>query len=189
MQDVSTSAVFSDTGSCVVAVHRGHVSVHKNEAIVVVILIGFLYLVKCLLAVVDRVNYLAYLNLIFLARECHHDIVFEGDEELNKIIVNSLLLEKNEFDDNLNELYLKTNYSINEVSKNSKGQVEAYRSNISIEVIISKNIQILKNKKIEKNFSYNDMDNRIKLLEYQNNVKNNIVKSSLEEIILFFNLK
>ena len=117
------------------------------------------------------------------------NIVFEGDEELNKIIVNSLLLEKNEFDDNLNELYLKTNYSINEASKNSKGQVEAYRSNISIEVIISKNNQILKNKKIDKNFSYNNTDNRFKLLEYQNDVKNNLVNSSLEEIILFFNLK
>ena len=33
------------------------------------------------------------------------------------------------------------------------------------------------------------MDNRFKLLEYQNDVKNNLVNSSLEEIILFFNLK
>ena len=132
-------------------------------------------------------------NAVYLNNDLENfkfsNIVFEGDEELNKIIVNSLLLEKNEFDDNLNELYLKTNYSINEVSKNSKGQVEAYRSNISIEVIISKNNQILKNKKIDKNFSYNNMDNRFKLLEYQNNVKNNLVNSSLEEIILFFNLK
>jgi|TARA_B100000780_G_C21113347_1_gene450161 hypothetical protein len=117
------------------------------------------------------------------------NIIFEGDKKITKMIVNSLSLEKNEFDDTLNELNLKTDFSVDAISKNSKGQVEAYRSNITIEVIISKNNRILKNKKINKNFSYNNMDNRFELVEYQNEVKTNLVNSSIEEIILFFNLK
>ena len=88
------------------------------------------------------------------------NIILEGDKKITKMIVNSLSLEKNEFDDTLNELNLKTDFSVDAISKNSKGQVEAYRSNITIEVIISKNNRILKNKKINKNFSYNNMDNR-----------------------------
>jgi len=117
------------------------------------------------------------------------NIILEGDNKITKMIVNSLSLEKNEFDDTLNELNLKTDFSVDVISKNSKGQVEAYRSNITIEVIISKNNRILKNKKINKNFSYNNMDNRFELVEYQNEVKTNLVNSSIEEIILFFNLK
>ena len=117
------------------------------------------------------------------------NIILEGDKKITKMIVNSLSLEKNEFDDTLNELNLKTDFSVDAISKNSKGQVEAYRSNITIEVIISKNNRILKNKKINKNFSYNNMDNRFELVEYQNEVKTNLVNSSIEEIILFFNLK
>ena len=117
------------------------------------------------------------------------NIILEGDKKITKMIVNSLSLEKNDFDDTLNELNLKTDFSVDAISKNSKGQVEAYRSNITIEVIISKNNRILKNKKINKNFSYNNMDNRFELVEYQNEVKTNLVNSSIEEIILFFNLK
>ena len=117
------------------------------------------------------------------------NIILEGDKKITKMIVNSLSLEKNDFDDTLNEINLKTDFSVDAISKNSKGQVEAYRSNITIEVIISKNNRILKNKKINKNFSYNNMDNRFELVEYQNEVKTNLVNSSIEEIILFFNLK
>ena len=76
LEDVSVSAVFSDTNSCVVTIHRGHVGVNENEAIVTVILICFLYLVKSFLTIVNRVNDLAYLVLIFFAWESHHDIVF-----------------------------------------------------------------------------------------------------------------
>ena len=105
------------------------------------------------------------------------------------MIINSLSLKKDELNNNLNELLLRSNYRINETSKNSKGQVETYRSNVSVEIVINKGNKILTMKKIEKSFSYNKRDNRFELIEYQKQVKTNLINSSIEEIILFLNLE
>ena len=118
-----------------------------------------------------------------------YEINLEGDTKINRMIINSLSLKKNALDYNLNNLLLRTNYKIDETSKNSKGQVKTYRSFIVVEVVISKNNKILRTKKIEKNFSYNNISNRYKLVEYQNKIKTDLINSSVEEIILFLNLK
>ena len=118
-----------------------------------------------------------------------YEITLEGDEKINKIIINSLSLKKDELNNNLNGLLLRSDYRISETSKNSKGQVETYRSNVSVEIVVNKSNKILKKKKIEKSFSYNKTNNRFELVEYQKQVKTNLINSSIEEIILFLNLE
>ena len=109
-------------------------------------------------------------------------------EQFHKIIISSLSLKKDVLNDNLNKLFLRTNYRIDETSKNSKGKVKTYRSVIIVEVDISKNNKILNSKKIEKNFSYNNVSNKYELVEYQNKIKTDLIDGILEEIILFLNL-
>jgi len=63
-------------------------------------------------------------------------IIIEGEKDINRKIINSLSLKENEFDDTLNNLLIESSYEIQETSKNSKGQVQSYRSIIKVNLII-----------------------------------------------------
>ena len=115
-------------------------------------------------------------------------IVSIGDQRLNKKIINTVGLLESEFNESLNELSLETNFDIEETSKNSKGQVETYRSVINVKLTIKKDEKILKSKNFLKEFSYNNKDNKFELTQYQSKIKNNLINKSSEEILLFLNL-
>ena len=116
-------------------------------------------------------------------------IIIEGDPNINKKIINSLSLRENEFNDTLNDLLINSSYEIMETSRNSKGQVQSYRSIIIANLLISnKNNTILK-KSFLKDFSYPNKDNKFELVQYQNDIKNNLINKIIEDIILFINLQ
>ena len=116
-------------------------------------------------------------------------IIIEGDTNINKKIINSLSLKENEFNDTLNDLLINSSYEIMETSRNSKGQVQSYRSIIVANLLISnKNNTILK-KSFLKDFSYPNKDNKFELVQYQNDIKNNLINKIIEDIILFINLQ
>ena len=118
----------------------------------------------------------------------YNKIVLIGDERINKQIINIIGLKENKSNNSQKELTLKTNFDVKETSKNSKGQIETYRSIITIQLIIKKNERILKNKSFLNEFSYNNKTNKFELTQYQNEIKNNLINKSSEEILLFLNL-
>ena len=111
-----------------------------------------------------------------------------GDKKLNRKIIYAVGLKENSSKSNLNDLILETNFKIEETSKNSKGQVETYRSIINIQLTIQKNGEIIKSKKFLNDFSYNNKNNKFELTQDQNEIKNNLINKSSEEILLFLNL-
>ncbi len=115
------------------------------------------------------------------------EVILEGNQDLNNQVINSLSLKRNNENKALNELYLKTFYKIDETSKNSKGQVQSYRSTISLNLEISKDGEIIKNRMFKKEFSYSSKNNKFDLVQYQDEIKNNLIKEIIEEIILFLN--
>ena len=115
-------------------------------------------------------------------------IILIGDERINKQIINIVGLKKNESNSLENELTLKTNFNIKETSKNSKGQIQTYRSTISVQLIIKKNEKIINSKYFLNEFSYNNKTNKFELQQYQNEIKVNLINKSSEEILLFLNL-
>ena len=64
-----------------------------------------------------------------------NNIILIGDNKINRQIISAVGLE--ETSSNQNELILKSNYTVEETSKNSKGKVETYRSSINLQLIIS----------------------------------------------------
>jgi len=116
-------------------------------------------------------------------------IILKGRSDLNRKIINTLSIKGNEKNNNLNELLLITDYKIEETSKNSKGQVQSYKSTIIVDVIISKNEKTVEKKKIIKNFTYGNKDKKFKLVEYQNKIKENLINEIIAELILFLNLR
>ncbi len=113
-------------------------------------------------------------------------IVSNGDSRINKQIINSVNLKENISSNH--ELTLTTAYDVEETSKNSKGQVETYRSIINTQLIIKKDEKIIKNKNFSNEFSYNNKNNKYELTKYQNEIKNNLINELTEEIILFLKL-
>ncbi len=115
-----------------------------------------------------------------------NEIILEGDDRINKQIIDNLNLEI-DFSSR-QTVSLKTNYTIEETSKNSKGQVETYRSIINTVLTIKNETEIIETKNLSAETSYNNKDNKFELTKYQNEVKNNLINKISEEIILILNL-
>ncbi|WP_075522917.1 hypothetical protein [Candidatus Pelagibacter communis] len=129
-----------------------------------------------------------YVNKNLTEKE-YYKITLEGDENINKKIINSLSLKVNEFDNNLNSLSLKTSFEESVTSKNSKGQIESYKSQITLNLIISKKEKNILNKTFIEQFSYSNKDNKFELVNYQEEVKDNLINKIIEDVILHINLK
>ena len=117
-----------------------------------------------------------------------NNIILIGDEKLNNKIINAVGIKENRTNNKLNELIIKSTFDIEETSKNSKGQVITYRSIINVQLTIKSNEKVIKNKNFLNEFSYNNKNNKFELTQYQNEVKNNLINKSSEEILLFLNL-
>ena len=116
-------------------------------------------------------------------------ISIEGEEDINNLIINSLSIKENISDKKLGELSLSSFYKVEEISKNSKGQTETYRSTILIDIKIIKNKNIVKNKIFSDEFTYNKKDNKFELTEYQADIKKKLANGIIEDLILFLNMK
>ena len=116
------------------------------------------------------------------------EIVLKGEKDLNRIIIESLSLKESESNLSLNKIQITTNTLIEETSKNSKGQVQTYRTIINVELLITKNGELIKSKIFMEDFSYNSRDNKFELVEYQDEVRDDIIKKIIEEIVIYLNI-
>lgn len=115
------------------------------------------------------------------------DIINKGNKDLNNQIINSLSPTINKQDNSLNILALNSEYKIEQTSKNLKGQVESYRSIVSINLEILRDGQIIKSKKFNKEFSYTNKNNKFDLVQYQVEIKNNLVREIIQDVVLYLN--
>ena len=117
----------------------------------------------------------------------YQQITSNGEKDINKKIINSLKLkeDKNNFSNKI--LLLDSNSFIQETSKNTKGQVTSYRSNVKVNLIIKKDNKIIKKKDFIKSFNYSNLDNKFDLTKYQSEIKNNLINTIIEEIVIYIN--
>ena len=116
------------------------------------------------------------------------EIVLKGEKDLNRIIVESLSLNESESNLSLNEIQITTNTLVDETSKNSKGQMQTYITSINVELLITKNDELIKSKIFMEDLSYNSRDNKFELVEYQDEVRDDIIKKIIEEIVIYLNI-
>ena len=112
----------------------------------------------------------------------------EGDININRQIINTISF-KEEINSLYPELLIKSLFNTIETSKNSKGQTESYRSNIFISLEIKDKDKIIKEKTFSKVFSYSNKENKFELIQYQNEIKNNLTNQAIQEIILYLNIE
>ncbi len=129
---------------------------------------------------------------IYLNKELNNNefknISFEGNQEINEKIINSLSLKENKLNNDLKSLILRSSYKIEEIKKDSSGKIELYKSQIELNLIIKKQNQVLAEKKLIKELSYNAKDNKFELVQYQNIIKNDLINRIIEDIILYLNI-
>ena len=143
------------------------------------------------------------LIFIFLLSQCGYQPIFvneninnmefykithNGDAEINRKILGSLSFKENKLKNKLNSLLINSSFEVMETSKNSKGQVESYKSKIFLNLIISNKKRIITNKNFVKEFSYNVKKNKFELVRYQNGIKDNLIDKIIEDIILYISL-
>jgi len=114
-----------------------------------------------------------------------NEIIYSGDQKINDKVYSKLpfVLVKN--DESLNKLSLESKKETKITSKNSKGQALSYRTNISVKILImNSNDDIINQKIVQKNFSYNADENKFKFKEYQKTVEENLIDGIVEDIII-----
>ena len=113
------------------------------------------------------------------------EVIFSGDQRINDLIYQKLpfVLVKN--DESLNKVSLESKKEIKVTSKNSKGQALSYRTIIKVKILIlDNNENILDQKSVQKNFSYNADENKFKFKEYQEEIEENLIDGIVEDIII-----
>ena len=116
------------------------------------------------------------------------DIVFVGDKKINRKIISLSSINKDPKNKVENKLILESKKRIIETSKDSKGQVASYRSEVEINLTIKINDKIIKQKRFIQVFNYNNIENKFDLSSYQNDVENNLVNKIVEDLIVYINL-
>ncbi len=147
-----------------------------------------------------------FIILIFILTSCGYQPIYlnknlenfkfsqissRGEESINRQLINFTNLEEVENNPNFKKLIITSLYRIEETSKNSKGQVDTYRSIITIDLTIKENKvdKIIETKKFVETFSYNNKDTKLELDNYQKEIKQILVNKISEDIVLFLNLK
>jgi len=116
-----------------------------------------------------------------------YEIDLQGDETINNKIINTLKIKKSNEVEFFDTLSIKSSKNIQETSKNSKGQVQTYRSIFNVEVSITRDNKIIKKQSFNESFSYDNKTSKFELIQYQMEVENIIINKIINDLVLFLN--
>ena len=116
------------------------------------------------------------------------EIILNGDNYINNKIINILSIKENTEIDNKNILHITSSFNTDEISKNSKGQIEIYKSSINVNLKVKdNNKKIIQNRNFAKEFTYNNKQNKFDLAQYQKSNKDDLINKIISDIIIFLN--
>ena len=111
------------------------------------------------------------------------EVIYSGDQKINDVIYQKLPIVLVKNDESQNKLSLESKKEIKVTSKNSKGQALSYRTIIKVKILVlNSNGDILDQKIVQKNFSYNADENKFKFKEYQDKIEKNLIDTIVEDI-------
>ena len=111
----------------------------------------------------------------------------EGDKKLNRKIASSLGL-KNQIDTTGYKLIINSNKTFRAVTKDSAGNTSVYKTQITVKVSLMDGDKVYKEKIFVSEFTYNNIDNKFDLSQYQKDIEINLINKIIEKIFLFLTL-
>ena len=88
-------------------------------------------------------------------------------------------------------LTLISNKIIETVAKDKSGNTSVYKTTINVEFYLkdpNDQEEIIKQKNFSSSFSYNNIDNKFDLSQYQKNIEENLINKIAEEITIYLNI-
>jgi hypothetical protein len=118
------------------------------------------------------------------------EINIKGDEKINRKILS--LIGVKETKDTANDYLLLINSKKKKeiVAKNSAGNSTSFKISIDINISIIDSInnkKILKSKKFNSSFTYNNTNDKFQLSQDEKNILNNLIESTSEKIVIYLN--
>ena len=116
------------------------------------------------------------------------EIIVLGDKQVNRKIISSLALKKDQSNSFKNQIIFNSKIEIKATSRDSKGKPSTFQTKLDVKVTIKENNKIVKEKIFTESFNYNNIENKYDLSSYQNDVEKNLINKLVENLMIFINL-
>ena len=118
-------------------------------------------------------------------------IKLEGDKNVNRKIIMLIGLKENNLQKNSYNLNLKSEKKVSVIAKNKSGNASVYKTTIDVELTlrdVNDLSKIFKTKNFSLSFTYNNIENKFDLQQYQKNIEENLIKNIGKKIETFLNI-
>ena len=118
------------------------------------------------------------------------DIInYSGDKKLGRSITKGIERLKNNKSDNIYDLNLIGSKRESVASKDKKGNISTYKMVIEVDFNLeSKENNKIFSKKFIKETTYNSMNNKFELSQYELNLEKNMISQILQDINIYLNI-
>ena len=146
-----------------------------------------------------------FVSMLFLLSNCGYETIYskknssnisigkienKGDKNINRKIMSLTNIRENNKNYTYN-LTLISNKIIETVAKDKSGNTSVYKTTINVEFYLkdpNDQEEIIKQKNFSSSFSYNNIDNKFDLSQYQKNIEENLINKIAEEITIYLNI-
>jgi hypothetical protein len=108
-----------------------------------------------------------------------------GDEKINRAITSFLNLNEINNAKTGFELKLISKKKLEVISKDKSGNPSVYKTSIIVNLLISNEGKTIKQKQFTSSFTYNDIENKFELSQYQKNIEKSLINGISEKIFIF----
>ena len=108
-----------------------------------------------------------------------------GNQNINRQILQSLNVDKENFKEKVYKLEIESNYINIVSSKDTKGNPKTFRLEILCKVKIFENVQLVSSKIFKADHNYNNLSSKFELKKYEETIKNNLVIKISENITIY----
>ena len=112
-------------------------------------------------------------------------ITLNGNQKINKMIMSSLGVKEDKNSTSGYSLILKSSKKIDVISKDKTGNPSVYRSSVTVNLSLTDEETIIKQKEFNSSFTYNNSQNRFGLSQYQKNIESNLINEISEKIFIY----
>ena len=110
-----------------------------------------------------------------------------GDKKINRNIISSLNL-KNQNKTKGYKLIINSSKTLETISKDKAGNSSVYKTLIVVKVSLIDNGETLKEKIFNEQFTYNNIQNKFSLSQYQKEIEINLINKIIDEVIIFLTI-
>ena len=112
----------------------------------------------------------------------------KGNKKIGRKIISALqILDKVNYKKKAYEIIIDSESKIDKLSKDIAGNVTVYKTTITVEIELIEKEKIIKKKQLSTNFTYNNIDNKFDLSQYQKSIEKNLTNKIIDELKIFLN--